>query len=134
LGLAAGENVYAYAPNVWGWVDPLGLSCEGASKSGPKPFGTGPHNKKIKEVADSVKDGDVIAGGQIPGLPEASFKTPSGVKSSRRPDILVQRSSGSQYGINVGKTTKSNAPIKREVEAIYDLEDVGLEMHYVPYD
>lgn len=26
LGLAAGENVYAYAPNVWGWVDPLGLS------------------------------------------------------------------------------------------------------------
>jgi RHS repeat-associated protein len=25
LGLAAGENFYAYAPNVWGWVDPLGL-------------------------------------------------------------------------------------------------------------
>ncbi len=25
LGLAAGENVYAYAPNVWGWADPLGL-------------------------------------------------------------------------------------------------------------
>jgi RHS repeat-associated protein len=25
LGLAAGENIYAYAPNVWGWVDPLGL-------------------------------------------------------------------------------------------------------------
>lgn len=27
LGLAAGDNVYAYAPNVWGWMDPLGL-CE----------------------------------------------------------------------------------------------------------
>lgn len=25
LGLAAGENVYAYGPNVWGWVDPFGL-------------------------------------------------------------------------------------------------------------
>lgn len=25
LGLAAGTNLYAYAPNVWGWVDPLGL-------------------------------------------------------------------------------------------------------------
>ncbi|MEJ2158309.1 MAG: RHS repeat-associated core domain-containing protein, partial [Desulfobacteraceae bacterium] len=23
LGLAAGENVYAYAPNVWGWIDPF---------------------------------------------------------------------------------------------------------------
>ncbi len=26
LGLAAGGHVYAYAPNVWGWVDPLGLA------------------------------------------------------------------------------------------------------------
>jgi RHS repeat-associated protein len=25
LGLAVGENIYAYAPNVWGWVDPHGL-------------------------------------------------------------------------------------------------------------
>ncbi len=27
LGLAAGENIYAYGPNVWTWVDPLGLAC-----------------------------------------------------------------------------------------------------------
>ncbi len=27
LGLVAGENVYAFAPNVQGWADPLGLSC-----------------------------------------------------------------------------------------------------------
>ena len=32
LGLAAGDNVYAYAPNVWGWIDPLGL-CKDASKA-----------------------------------------------------------------------------------------------------
>ena len=35
LGLAAGENVYAYAPNVWGWVDPLGLECKTAPKKIP---------------------------------------------------------------------------------------------------
>jgi RHS repeat-associated protein len=28
IGFAGGENVYAYAPNIWGWVDPLGLSCK----------------------------------------------------------------------------------------------------------
>ena len=28
LGLAAGTNLYTYAPNVWGWVDPLGLCKE----------------------------------------------------------------------------------------------------------
>ena len=31
IGLAGGENVYAYAPNVWGWVDPLGLACENSA-------------------------------------------------------------------------------------------------------
>jgi RHS repeat-associated protein len=28
LGLAAGTNIYTYASNVWGWVDPLGLECK----------------------------------------------------------------------------------------------------------
>jgi RHS repeat-associated protein len=27
IGLVAGENLYAYGRNVWGWVDPLGLKC-----------------------------------------------------------------------------------------------------------
>ena len=34
LGLAAGENVYAYGPNVWMWADPLGLKCEDGSTKG----------------------------------------------------------------------------------------------------
>jgi RHS repeat-associated protein len=34
LGLAAGDNVYAIAPNVMGWVDPLGLACKKSSKGG----------------------------------------------------------------------------------------------------
>mgnify|MGYP003315629442 CR=1 FL=1 len=43
-------------------------------------------------------------------------------------------SDGSMYGINVWKTTSKGAPIKREVEAIYDLEDVGIPMYFVGYD
>jgi RHS repeat-associated protein len=35
IGLAGGENIYAYAPNVWGWVDPLGLSCNKSQKKIP---------------------------------------------------------------------------------------------------
>ncbi len=43
LGLAAGENIYAYAPNVWGWVDPLGLACENTASNLPikHPFSDG---------------------------------------------------------------------------------------------
>lgn len=102
------------------------------AKRGPKPFGTGPHNLKIREIADSVTDGQVIAGGQR-GLPEQLIPTPGGMKSGRRPDILVRRPDGSIYGINVGRTTRSSAPVKREAEALNDLEGAGIEMHYVPY-
>ncbi len=28
LGLGAGENVYSYVKNSFGWIDPLGLNCE----------------------------------------------------------------------------------------------------------
>jgi hypothetical protein len=68
-------------------------------------------------------------------LPEAVWPTPGGIKGSRRPDILVERPDGSRYGINVGKqSTRTGAPIKREAQAINDLEEFGgLEMHFVPY-
>jgi hypothetical protein len=108
------------------------------AKTGPKPFGMGTHNIKVAEVSDSVTDGEIIAGGQkiVNGnrLPEAVIKTPNGLKSSRRPDILVKRySDDSVYGINVGKITKNGEPITREIEAIYDLEDIGIPMHFVSY-
>ena len=102
------------------------------SKRGPKTGGTGPHNKKIAEIGSKITDGIVIAGGGI--LPEMEIPTPGGIKTKRRPDILVERSDGTRYGINVGKATAYGAPIKREVEAIYDLEDVGLPMYFVQYN
>jgi hypothetical protein len=102
------------------------------AKTGPKPSGTGTHNKKISSVANSVKDRKVIAGGQR--LPERLIKTPGGIKSGRRPDILVERPDGSIYGINVGKTTSYVAPIKRQAQAINDLEGTGIEIYFVPYD
>ena len=104
---------------------------KGVANTGPKLFGIEAHNQKIAEVADLVTDGKIIAGGQR--LPEKSLKTPGGTKSSRRPNILVEKPDRTQYGINVGKITKSGAPVKREVEAIYDLEDIGLPMYFVPY-
>src|SRR3954453_21649917 len=35
-----------------------------AAKRGLKPFGTGPHNAKIADAANSASDGEVIAGGK----------------------------------------------------------------------
>ena len=104
----------------------------GKQKTGSKPQGTGAHNLKIEEIAGQITDGEVIAGGGI--YKEKVIPTPNGVKSRRRPDILVRKPDGTIYGINVGKTTAQGAPIKREVEVLYDLEDAGLPMHFVGYD
>jgi hypothetical protein len=74
----------------------------------------------------------VVAGGGV--SPEKAIATPGGYKGSRRPDVLVERPDGSQYGINIGKQARNGAPIKREVQAISDLEGAGLEMHFAPYN
>lgn len=88
----------------------LRLAAEVPAKRGPKPFGTGPHNLKTSEVADSITDGRIVAGGQT-GLPERFIPTPAGLRSGRRPDILVERFDGSQYGVNIGRaSSRSGAP------------------------
>ncbi|GAA1482503.1 hypothetical protein GCM10009624_29430 [Gordonia sinesedis] len=58
------------------------------------------------------------------------------MKGSRRPDVLAERPDGSIYGVNVGRQEmRTGLPVKREREAIGDLEQYGgLEMHYVPYN
>jgi hypothetical protein len=48
LGLTPGPNVYAYAPNVWRWLDPLGL----ARKCGGKLTEPTLPNKVIAEQGD----------------------------------------------------------------------------------
>lgn len=44
LGLAAGENVYIFGPNVQGWIDPLGL-CK------KKPIVIGENMTRVKKYA-----------------------------------------------------------------------------------
>ncbi|MEN3753044.1 RHS repeat-associated core domain-containing protein [Mangrovibacter sp. SLW1] len=39
IGLAGGLNLYQYAPNAQGWVDPLGLSCRGSDEPALAPHG-----------------------------------------------------------------------------------------------
>jgi RHS repeat-associated protein len=58
IGLLGGDNVYAYAPNVWAWVDPLGLKCEtGIVENDPDALyrtisPRDPHYKQFKKIGD----------------------------------------------------------------------------------
>ncbi|NML35542.1 RHS repeat domain-containing protein, partial [Paraburkholderia antibiotica] len=116
IGLAGGVNVYQYADNPTGWIDPLGLA-----KRGPKTGGCGPHNEMIAAWGKDVKaaGGDVIAGG---GQQEALVKTPGGFKSGRRPDIIYTDADGNTVYGNVGKVRADGVtPVTREQQAMDDL-------------
>jgi RHS repeat-associated protein len=53
IGLAGGENVYAYAPNVWGWLDPLGL-CAADAESAMSTGRTTPRNLEEQLAMEEV--------------------------------------------------------------------------------
>ncbi|WP_416410789.1 hypothetical protein [Pantoea sp. App145] len=53
MGLAGGENLYAYAPNPFSWIDPLGLAkfvCSGTPKDAQKKVNRGQGPKDIKRI------------------------------------------------------------------------------------
>jgi len=104
------------------------------AKRGPRPWGEGPHNLTIaRRILELVLGGhDHINGGKEK---EEVVKTPNGSKSSRRPDITTIAPDGSRYRENVGRTKADGQPVKREAEALDDLETVdGKRPTFTPYD
>jgi RHS repeat-associated protein len=70
IGLLGGDNLYAYAPNPTGWVDPFGLNPLSGSGAGRKP-------KTKKPNIDNRCDGckkcsidryDKVCQGHVPGV------------------------------------------------------------------
>ena len=120
-------------------VDKVSNALKGdcPAKRGPKPGLEGPHNQKIKELAEELKaEGNkILRGGKQPGLKEAVIRTPGGEKESRRPDILIETEGGEKRGVNVGKTKADGTPVPREQDALDDLNGPGnLPTDFFPYD
>lgn len=51
----------------------------------------------------------------------------------RRPDILYETPDGTVKGRSIGKVKKDGTPIKREQEALDDLNEAGIETDFVSY-
>ena len=119
------------------WEGEGGTIVDTGAKRGPKTDPLAPHNAKIKEVADKLEaEGNtVIAAGGARPEGEQSVSTKGGLKERRRPDIIYVTPDGQVRGVNVGETKADGTPVKREAEALKDLNGAGkLPTHYVPYD
>ena len=55
-------------------------------------------------------------------------------KTGRRPDLLTKDAEGNLKGTNVGLAKKDGTPIKREQEALDDLNNAGVPTTFVPYN
>ena len=113
-------------------------AVEQANKRGPKPQGEGPHNQKIEERIEKLKDQkgadwEHVGGGD---KTEVTIKTPEGKKSKRRMDITFEnKKTGEQYHEQVGKTKADGTPVPREVDAMDDVQKAtGQRPGYTPYD
>ena len=106
------------------------------AKRGPKTDENAPHNAKVRSEAAKLKaEGNTIVGGGRTGLPEEVVPTEGGLKNSRRPDITYRTPSGELRSRNVGRTKADGTLLKREVEALQDLNGPGKRpTDYVPYD
>ena len=99
LGLAAGVNLYRYAPNVWGWVDPLGLCGEKSASSLAKKWQGSGDYPGVDEYTDKVlKKGEIIYGG-VPG--QSEYYTTS---------MAISKAEGSSSSLFQGLQVKPSAP------------------------
>jgi RHS repeat-associated protein len=139
IGLFGGVNLYTYAANPVGLVDPLGLvgRCPPKGKKrGPKPWPKGPHNKmiakRIRQIKAKHPEWRHVGGGP---KTERVIKIRGGSKSVRRPDITFRRPDGSLYHENVGRVrADGKTPVPREVAALDDLQRAtGTRPKFTPY-
>ncbi|MBI2424690.1 MAG: PKD domain-containing protein [Candidatus Hydrogenedentes bacterium] len=104
-------------------------------KRGPKTDPNAPHNKKIREEGQRLRNegNDIVAGGGVEK--ERLVETRGGEKPGRRPDIIYSTPEGELRGVNVGRTNADGTPVSREVGALNDLNGPGqLPTVFLPYD
>jgi hypothetical protein len=108
---------------------------KGGAKRGPKTDPNAPHNAKVRAEAEALEaeGNEILAGGGK--RKEQLIKTEGGHKTGRRPDILYRTPAGERRGRNVGQTYANGKPVKREVEALEDLNTRSdTPTDFVPYD
>lgn len=134
LEVEVSHNYFAGDPAGFGAILVHNGKYPGA-KRGPKTDPTAPHNAKIRAEADILEsEGNRILHGGGRGR-EKLVKTTGGVKSGRRPDITYITPDGQVRGRNVGRTYADGSPVRREAEALQDLNGPGnLPTDFVPYD
>ena len=96
------------------------FACEGGRHGGEA------HRNRVQSVKDTLDKGDWDVSSN-----ERRYTVSGG--RYRYPDIIAEKD-GSTLLVQVGRTTKSGAPVAREVRALNDLRGAGYRTWFVRYD
>ena len=108
IGLLGGDNVFAYAPNPTGWIDPLGLSCMPLRMvNGTNIFGKGqvdstPGHDQFSEV---IANKLAMTGKFKAVYLNRSYNKMVGAGGRRRPDISAIDKNGKVHAIELASIT-----------------------------
>lgn len=94
LGLLPGENPYAFAPNVQGWSDPLGLDCADDLRNATRARARQLADKSHPDYLSNRKRGPVVAGVFDPVTGKTFFGINQNAPPSALSDVLQKRISG----------------------------------------
>ena len=121
IGLAGGINLYQYAPNALGWVDPWGLSktCKDPSKEATQ--WQGPHNRDYPGI-DTYENRILKKGTVLYALYPNGNQLPSYTVTYP----TVRQYHGDTLGYHEALQVKLNPafPIRAQVKAFYVSEDI----------
>ena len=109
ISLLGGNNVFQYAPNPIGWIDPWGLECIQNKKDGLE------REKRAKEILEKRYGKDnVISEKTLRNAKGESVKDPF-TKEKRRLDFIVKGKDGKWRAIEVtSKTADKTAQLGKE--------------------
>jgi RHS repeat-associated protein len=134
-GTVTGAIVVAVVLTRGAILKAFGKREEPQKSAAPNPRGSRgsqEHQDRIDERIGELKDEGMThrAGGP---KPEEKVRTPGGRKESRRPDITMEREDGSMYRENVGRANKHGTPVKRERDAMQDIEEATGQCGFSSY-
>lgn len=118
LGLSVGNNVYSYGPNIWNWIDPLGLCKEGLGDSSTSPWLDDPR-VGIRSHLETYRGGGsylvpesaynrFVKGQKSIGRPDGQFIT-----TKKDMDKLISETGGDVSKISNRLGTRWNEPLYR---------------------
>ena len=122
IGLMGGSNVFQYAPNPIGWIDPWGLSCTQPRDSkgkflSPKEGDLQPGKDFEKLIADKLSKNKKV---ELLGT-QISVRTGTGRKDIRYMDALIRRKrDGKLFHIEVKSNGASRNADQRMKDGIID--------------